>query len=292
MEITIRKVRRSDIDGMNRIFNDGMKNGGAYLDIDPKGEGYRLEWLAQHDKKHPVFVGELDGQMVCWAALSRYSSDYPYDGVVVLSLHVDGGAGIQGLHESLLRFMEEQAAGLGYYKLIVSIFASNRTELHRYRTAGFRDVGVFRNHGFYKGELVDMVYMERLLPVELADLKEYYRRAYPFYEEYFCREEVLQELHMQRNGMMRSPDDPDKWIPMPKEASYQEDWGGVTVRKATNIPSLEELMELRMAAARLTVEGDRQPQEQKLLEQACEPENAEQESAFIQTSMFIDDGTP
>ncbi|MEG0854556.1 MAG: GNAT family N-acetyltransferase [Angelakisella sp.] len=256
MEITIRKVKRTDIDDMNRIFNAGMKNDGSCLDIDPKDYNYRLEWISGHDKKHPVFVGEQNGRMVCWAALSRYSSEYPYDGVVFLTMQVDPTVGIQGLEESLLRFMEEQAMRLGYYKIIVSLFANNRTALHRYRTAGFRDVGIFRNHGFYKGELVDMVYMERLLPVEMQDLKEYYRTNYPFYEEFFCREEVMQELHMLRNGMMRAPDDPSKWIPAPKEASYQEDWGGATIRKAQNIPSLEELMEQRLAAAKQPVPED------------------------------------
>lgn len=283
MEITIRKVKRSDISEMNRIFNNNMKTEGSCLDIDPKDESYRLEWLAEHDKKHPVFVGELEGKMVCWAALSRYSSDYPYDGVVFLALHIDTGAVVQGLHESLLRFMEEQAARLGYYKLIVSIFANNRTELHRYRTAGFRDVGIFRNHGFYKGELVDMVYMERLLPVELSNLKEYYRKTYPFYEEFFCREEVMQELHMQRNGMMRSPEDPDKWIPVPKEASYQEDWGGVTVRKATNVPSLEELMEQRLAS-RMVAEPVDEPEPEESGHPSAEPTDR----GFVQTSMFIE----
>lgn len=289
MEITIRKVKRSDINEMNRIFNDGMKTDGTCLDIDPKGESYRLEWLAEHDKKHPVFVGELDGKMVCWAALSRYSSDYPYDGVVFLSQYVDSGAGVQGLHESLLHFMEEQAARLGYYKLIVSIFANNRIELHRYRTAGFRDVGVFRNHGFYKGELVDMVYMERLLPVELSDLKEYYRKAYPFYEEFFCREEVMQELHMQRNGMMRSPENPDRWIPVAKEASYQEDWGGVTVRKATNVPSLEELMEQHLAARKVAQEAAEEPEQTEGEPIKSEPQSRDtHDTGFVQTSMFIE----
>ncbi|MEG2073581.1 MAG: GNAT family N-acetyltransferase, partial [Angelakisella sp.] len=226
MEITIRKVKRIDIDEINRIANDEMKTNGNSLDIDPKDYNYRLEWLAEHDKTHPVFVGELDGRMVCWAALSRYSSDYPYDGVANLSMHIDSAAGVQGLQESLLRFMEAQAGRLGYYKLIITVFASNRTALHCYRTAGYRDVGVFRNHGFYKGELVDIVEMERMLPVDMEKLKEYYRRNYPFYEEFFCREEVVQEMHMLRNGMMRSPDDPNKWIPEPKEANYQDDWGG------------------------------------------------------------------
>lgn len=248
MKVIMRKARRADISAMNRIFNAGMTVEGACLDIDKKDEEYRLEWFAAHDKRHPVFVGELDGTVICWAALSRYSWDYPYDGVAVLELHLDPDVTITGLRDSLLRFVEAQARELGYYKLVVSLFANNRTVLHSYRTAGFRDVGIYRNHGFYKGELLDMVFMERLLTVDMEKLKQYYRDRYPFYEEFFCREEAIQELQMLRNGMVRSTDDPQKWVPAPKDNDApMDDWGGATIRTVRDLPSLEDLVEQRMS---------------------------------------------
>lgn len=244
----MRKARRNDIDAMNRIFNLGMKTPGSMLDIDPKDAEYRLEWFGAHDKRHPVFVGELDETVICWAALSRYSWEYPYDGVAVLEMHLDPDVTITGLWDSLLRFTEAQARALGYYKLVVSLFASNRTALHSYRAAGFRDVGVYRNHGFYKGELVDMVFMERMLPCDLKQLRQQYRDHYTFYEEFFAREEAMQELQMLRNGMVRSEEDPDKWVPAVKEReSGGEDWGGATIRPARGLPSLEELVDRRLA---------------------------------------------
>ncbi|MEG1875483.1 MAG: GNAT family N-acetyltransferase [Angelakisella sp.] len=264
MKVTMRKARRTDIDGMNRIFNENMKREGGCLDIDAKDYDYRLEWFTHHDKKHPVFVGELDERMICWVALSRYNTDYPYDGVALLSMYLDSSVELPGLQDSLLRFIEAQAHELGYYKLVIMVFASNRVALHGYRTAGFRDVGIYRNHAYYKGELVDMVFMERLLPVDMEQLKDYYRKTYPFYEEYFCREEAMQELHMLRNGMVRSPEDYNKWIPAVKEGpdAISEDWGGATVRTVHNIPSLEELVEQRLA-------------EQRSLAQAAPPEPPE-----------------
>lgn len=260
MKVIMRKAKRSDIDAMNRIFNAGMGTDGAVLDIDPKDEAYRLAWFAEHDKRHPVFVGELDGTVICWAALSRYSHDYPYDGVAVLSIYLDPGITITGLWDSLLRFVENQASELGYYKLVVSLFATNRNALHSYRSAGFRDVGIYRSHGFYKGELVDMVYMERLLTYDIERLKQYYREHYPFYESFFAREEALQELQMLRNGMMRSPDDPTRWIPTPKEGvADADDWGGATVRKVRGLPTLEELLELQLSERGQSAEDNQTP---------------------------------
>ena len=251
MKIIMRKARRGDIQAMNRIFNEGVKTEGGSLHIDCKTEDYWLEWFSAHDKKHPVFVGELEEQVVCWAAMSRYSWEYPYDGVAVLSTYLDPAVNFQSVQESLLRFVEGQARELGYYKLVVSVVANNRAALHAYRTTGFRDVGIYRNHGFYKGELVDMVFMERLLPVDMNRLRTYYREHYPFYEEYFAREEAMQELQMLRNGMMRSPENPDQWIPAPKddEDVRGDDWGGATVRKVRNLPPLEDLVEQRLHQA-------------------------------------------
>lgn len=256
MKVVMRKARRTDVDAMNHIFNEGMKQAGSCLDIDEKDEAYRLEWFASHDKRHPVFVGELDDTVICWAALNRYSGEYPYDGVAVLDMRLDPNITITGLWDSLLHFVEAQARELGYYKLVVSLFANNRGALHSYRAAGFRDVGIYRNHGFYKGELMDMVFMERMLPYDMEQLKRQYRKNYSFYEEFFCREEAIQELQMLRNGMVRSPEDPNIWVPTTKEnANYQDDWGGDTVRVVTDLPSLEELVEQRLAAKKEESDG-------------------------------------
>lgn len=261
MKVVMRKAKRTDVEAMNRIFNSCMKIEGTVLDIDNKDEESRLEWFAEHDRKHPVFVGELDGTVICWASLDRYSWEYAYDGVSVLSMHLDPNIVITGLRDSLLRFVESQARELGYYKLVVSIFASNRTALHSYRAAGFRDVGIYRNHGYYKGELMDMVFMERMLPCDMEQLKNHYREQYPCYEEFFTREEALQEIQMLRNGMMRSPEDPTKWVPVAKDPeSNHEDWGGATIRPARGIPSLDELVEQRLAEKQL--ERESRPPEQ------------------------------
>lgn len=249
LKVIMRKARRSDVASMNRIFNDCMDIDGNCLDIDHKDESYWLEWFAAHDRKHPVYVGELDSRVICWAALNRYSNEYAYNGVAELSLHLDPKVNIAGMQESLLRFLEGQAQELGFYKLLASVFLTNRSALHIFRSAGYRDVGTFRNHGFYKGSLVDVICMERLLPVDMEALKQSYRDAYPFYEQFFAREEAIQEYQMLRNGMVRSAEDPNRWVPVTKEdpPEISEDWGGATVRRVGNLPSMEEIIEQRLA---------------------------------------------
>ena len=285
MEVIMRRARRSDADAINDIFNQAVTEGESDLDIDVKDTEYRRQWLAYHSRRHPVYVGELEGRVVCWVALSPYSGHYAYDGVAELEMYVAPQYRHQGLGGLLLKFIEQQAMNLGYYKIVLSVYAANLQALHAYRRAGYRDVGVFRNHGYRKGKLYDMVFMERLLPVDMEALNRYYRETYPFYEEYFHREEALYEAQMLRNGMVRSEENPDQWIPGSARADYVDDWNGQTVRVVKNAPALEKIMaeeeKAREAAeAARTPESapapqDPQPSGDKVPSPAAEAEEAE-----------------
>ena len=250
MEIIMRRARRTDAAAINYIYNQAVEDGDSILEIDVKGQSYREEWLAAHDRRHPVYVGEAEGKVVCWVALSPYNAHYPYDGVAELSVYVERSFRHQGLGSLLLKFIEQQATQLGYCKIILSVYATNLNALHAYRRAGYRDVGVFRSHGYNKGKLYDIVCMERLLPVDMEALNRHYRHTYPFYEEYFRREEAIYEAQMLRNGMVRSQEDPTKWIPGGEHAGYVDDWNGQTVRVVKDAPALEEIMREQEEARR------------------------------------------
>ncbi len=256
MEVIMRRARRTDAAAINHIFNQAVEDGDSSLDIDAKDQAYREQWLAAHDRRHPVYVGEVEGRVVCWVALSPYSSQYPFDGVAELGVYVDRDFRHQGLGGLLLKFIEQQAIALGYCKIILSVYATNLQALHAYRRAGYRDVGAFRNHGYHKGKLYDIIYMERLLPVDMEALNRYYRQNYPFYEEYFRREEALYEAQMLRNGMIRSEEDPTKWIPGAGHAGYVDDWNGQTVRVVKNAPPLEEIIHAQEESQREMPEAE------------------------------------
>lgn len=250
----MRKVKKTDIEALVDVINSTLPQGSTYstcLDIDKKDSQYILQKLSRNDRQHPFFVGELDGQVICWASLAKYSDDYAFDGVAKLDICMKKEVENDQLYRSLLNFIEAQAKALGFYKIVISIVASKRAVINLYRTAGFRDVGIMKGHGYLKGELLDMLFMERLLLPNMKALREAYKENYPCYAEYFNREDAMQELQMTRNGMVRSPDDPDKWIFPPRDENAPdpayEDWGGVTIRKVTGVPTLEELVDRQLA---------------------------------------------
>jgi len=185
MELSIRPARESDANAINFIFNQAIEDDDANLDIDCKDLAYRQRWLKQHDKRHPVCVGEIDGQVVAWASLNSFSERYCYDFVAELSIYVMRSWRNHGIGKAMLKNMERLAAQIGYYKIILSVYATNHIALHSYRRAGYRDVGVYRAHGYHKGKLIDIIMMERQLRPDMEKMKKHYSEKYPFYKKFF-----------------------------------------------------------------------------------------------------------
>ncbi len=218
MAATIRRAARKDWQELDRILGEEIAQGRAPgLEVARMEQEDWMEWFDCHGRRHPVFAVEQDGRMICWAALAVSRWSYPFDHVAEASLHLGTEGENRGLERSLLRFLEQQAAALGYSKVMMLVRADDRTLLHNCRCCGYRDVGVLRGHGFYLGRLVDMVLLERLLSPDLEALREDYRRRYPFYDAYFLRQQQLLEEEMRRNGMIPSPEEPGKWIAAARE---------------------------------------------------------------------------
>ena len=193
MEIMMRRARMADAAAINDICNSRIGGEGT-LEIDQRPVEYRQEWLAAHDRRHPVFVGTQEEKVVCWAALGYgVLEGYPFEWVASAELGLPPELEGSELTDLLLRFLEQQAARLGYYKLMACLPARQRYLLHAYRRAGFRDVGVLRGHGYCRGELWDMALMERLLTPDMGQLAEQYSRRYPFYKDYFEAERRRRE---------------------------------------------------------------------------------------------------
>lgn len=192
MEKKIRRVRMEDAQAIRAI--DGEMGGVIGLEVALRPVEYYQDWLRFHRncKRYPAFVGTEGGEVVWWVALGDYPGGYPFDGVATVEMGIPERLAATDLTDLMLRFLEQQAIRLGHYKLIAYLDAEQRYLLHTYRRVGFRDVGTLRSHGYRKGKLVDLVVMERLLPVDMDALEEYYSKHYNFYRDYFDK------LHRQR----------------------------------------------------------------------------------------------
>ena len=210
MEMKMRRARVEDAAAIRRI--DQAMGGTMGLEIGQRPEDYYKEWLAYHrGRRHPAFVGTSGGEVVWWVALGESPGGYPFDGVATVEMGVPQQYSGTELTDLLLRFLEQQAIKLGYYKLMACLNGEQRYLLHIYRRVGFRDVGILRSHGYLRGKLVDLVLLERLLPQDMTALEEYYSGQYSFYQEYLeekrRRREALQGEYELEYEEVETPED-------------------------------------------------------------------------------------
>ena len=160
--VTARPPAFGDLPAIRAIYNQGIEDRIATLDLDPKSEADIARWFDEHAGRYAAVVAAEGSAVVGWAALNPYSPRAAYDGVAVVSVYVRRdrrGAGIGGL---LMDELDRIARRNGFHKLVLFTFDFNERGLRLYRRMGFREVGTFRNQGKLDGGFVDVVAMEKV----------------------------------------------------------------------------------------------------------------------------------
>ena len=193
------KVRRAKISDAAIISAiDASISEDRRLEVGRQPLEYYQEWLRCHDKRHPVLIGSDEEQGIAWwMALSRCNGSYCFDGAALVEMGVPDPFQNTELIDRILHYLEQCAVRQGYYKLIACLDARQRYLLHIYRRVGFRDVGTLRSQAYHKGQLLDMVLLERVLPADMEALQRYYTDHYDCYRAYFEEERRRTEAEAQ-----------------------------------------------------------------------------------------------
>ena len=153
---SIRPARAQDVPAITAIYNHAILNSTATFDIEARTEADRLEWLEARDEREPVYVAEIDGQVVGWAALSRWSDRRAYDVSVEGGLYIHPDFQGRGLGRQLNAVITERARELGYHTLIARIAGGGEASIHMCETLGYLYVGRMREVGRKFGQYLDV----------------------------------------------------------------------------------------------------------------------------------------
>jgi L-amino acid N-acyltransferase YncA len=162
MSVSIRAARGDDAGALATIYNQGVEDGQATFETEPRTAGDFAEDLAA-PQAPPFLVAEDGGGIVGWARLGSYSPRPCYAGVGEASVYIGRAARGQGLGRGLMQELAEYAARQGYWKLIGLLFPENEASVALLRSAGWREVGMFHRHGRLEGRWRDVLLMERLV---------------------------------------------------------------------------------------------------------------------------------
>jgi phosphinothricin acetyltransferase len=161
--LLVRTARESDLPAIREIHNQGIIDRVATLDEEPKSDTDVRDWFAQHTERYTVLVALRAERVVGWASLNPYSYRCAYRGVADLSVYVERGARGQGVGTCLLEQIAARARDAQFHKIVLFALAENTAGLKLYHSRGFRDVGIFKEHGRLDGRFTDVIAMEKIL---------------------------------------------------------------------------------------------------------------------------------
>jgi L-amino acid N-acyltransferase YncA len=160
--IVIEPMTPDDGPAVLDIYGQGIASGVATF------ETVVPEWRAWNASHHREcrFVARLDGRVVGWTALARYSSRDVYAGVAWESVYVDAAARGRGVGAALLAALIPATEAVGMWTLIAGVQANNAASLALHERAGFRRIGVQERIGRdASGTWRDVVLLERRSPI-------------------------------------------------------------------------------------------------------------------------------
>jgi phosphinothricin acetyltransferase len=161
--VTIRRGALGDVPGITEIYNEAILTTVATFDIDPKTVEERTKWFLDHDDRHPVLVAVVDGKVVGWASLTRWSDRRAYDDTAETTFYVHSLYRGQGIGRKLKEAIIEEARRLKFHTLIARIAETSGESIHLNEEAGFVHVGTLKEVGRKFGKLLSVHIMQKML---------------------------------------------------------------------------------------------------------------------------------
>ena len=160
---SIRRATLADAAAIAAIYNEAVRTTTATFDTEEKSAADREAWLLAHDDNHPVFVAERDGQVVGWAALSKWSDRPAYAQTAESSFYVAAGHRGGGIGRALKLHLIAAARELGLHTIIARVAEESTASLHLNQALGFVHVGTLREVGLKFGKRLDVHILQLML---------------------------------------------------------------------------------------------------------------------------------
>ncbi len=161
--LVIRKAELSDLDAITEIYNDAILTTTATFDMEPKSPSEQLHWFQSHDERHPILVAVLDGKVIGWTSLSKWSERPAYDHTGETSFYVKAGCRNQGIGRNLKQVIIAEAQRLQFHTLIARVAGESDVSLHLNESFGFVHVGTLKEVGKKFGKLLDVHILQKIL---------------------------------------------------------------------------------------------------------------------------------
>ncbi len=168
VEFHIREATEADLPAIVDIYNQSIPAGWSTADTKPITVADRVEWFRKFDpSKRPIWVAEVDGQVVATSYLSSFYGGRPaYDATAEASIYVATAYHRRGIGRRFKQWVIEQCPRLGVTTLLSMHFDHNEGTRRINESLGFEQLGHLTEIAMVQGQKRGLVIWGLRIPAK------------------------------------------------------------------------------------------------------------------------------
>ncbi len=160
-DMCIQIATKQDWPDLIRIYNEAVDTRVSTADTEYVTIESRKSWLVEHqDERFPIFVKNVNDDVVGWCSISAYRSGRPaVAGSCEISYYVSAKHRGQGVASELIEHALAKCPALGIRILFGILLESNAPSIHLLTKYGFKEWGRLPEVAEIDGKRFDHVYL-------------------------------------------------------------------------------------------------------------------------------------
>lgn len=152
--VIIRKAKLNDLPSIVEIYNQAFQLKIATADLEPIAVNDRANWFKEHSpERYPIFVSEVDQQVVGWISLSPYRPERAaLRFTVEVSYYIHGDYQGQGIGSRLMDFVIRESPNYHVKTLLAIILEHNTSSIALVKKFNFKQWGFLPNVADFEGK--------------------------------------------------------------------------------------------------------------------------------------------
>jgi L-amino acid N-acyltransferase YncA len=155
----IRLPEENDLAAINTIYNQAIDER-LTADMAPISMAARRTWFIEHDSKtYPVFVYEINNQVVAWLSFSKYRPGRgAFKKTAEISYYVHNHFRQLGIGTKLIQFAKQHAIQYGFKNLLAMVLEWNTGSIRLLKKNGFEQWGLLPRVADFEGAICGHLY--------------------------------------------------------------------------------------------------------------------------------------
>ncbi len=159
----IETASSKDYETIAAIYNEHIQLGKATMVEKIHSVEDIASWVQHFNEKEKLFVLKIEGTIIGWGIIRRYSERNGYRFAAITSVFITQSETGKGYGSPFKKYIIEQCRKLGYRHLVAKIFASNKTSIQYNLKLGYSMVGIQKEIGFKNGKWQDVAILQMIL---------------------------------------------------------------------------------------------------------------------------------